>query len=190
MRLTQYPDVEHISQTRTVELRPEGWGDDAPPITLTVRSLPPDYGEKTEELLPSPTPPRLGPEMVNGRVVRDEDNRPLIKYDEHNPEYRKELRETNQLQSVKMILDGLMPGQIEFETPGSPEEDARAFYRGIRDEMTAFGFGLGDHLRLVEEIARVSNIDERDLEGATAGFFEKESSPSSSSNTKSVSDSD
>ena len=172
MRLTKYDDVTGIHQKEIVHLRN---GDQ--PIEWEIQALPPDYDDTTEAELPSPIPPRLGVETKGPkeRPVLDADTgRPLIKYNETDPDYRKLVRETNKLQAIKMFLDGSVAGQVEFDSQ-LDMSDARLHYRAVLRELKEFGFSMGDVLTIVGRIATLSGLGEDEVKKAEAGFSEAES---------------
>lgn len=168
MRLVGLEQISSIRTEQAVELRPAT--DDSPAIVLRVHNLPPDYGESVESELPTPVATRAGWEKdEKGRLVQGPDGRPLPKYLTDDGGYRKRLREVQQLQAVKMIVDALVPGQIEFGVRREDEEPME-YYRAIRQEMKEFGFGVGDFVALVTAISDVSGVSEEEVKAATAGF--------------------
>ena len=171
MRLTKY-DVPGIQQEEAVQLRN---GDT--PIEWLIQALPPDYDDTAEAELPTPRPQRIGIETSgpkNRPVIDPETQSPIVKYNDTDPEYLKELRETNKLQAVKMLLDGTVSGQLEFESQLDPA-DPKAFYRAALQELKAFGFSMGDMLMLVRRIGTLSGIGEDEVKTAEAGFSRAES---------------
>lgn len=159
----------HNRGTVTIERDPDSGIE---PITLTIHALPPTYGQDAEKEVPSPKPPRLGlSRNKKGMLDKDEQNRPIMLYDDDDPEYLFELREVQQLQAMKMIVDAMDPGEVQFETTrdGMPP---RKYYEAIRGELIKYGFSLGDYVNLVKAISRVSNLKEEDVAAARLDFFE------------------
>ncbi len=170
MRLTKY-DVKGIHQNEGVQLR----NGDAP-VEWQIQALPPDWDDTAEVELPSPMPPRLGVETSgpkNRPVTDPETGRPVIKYNETDPKYLKQVRETKKLQAVKMLIDGTVPGQVVFDSQLDPA-DPKAHYRAVLTELKEFGFSMGDLLTLVRRIGTISGIGEDEVKSAEAGFFEAE----------------
>lgn len=142
------------------------------PITLTIHALSPTHAQDAEIEIPSPRPPKVGfVRNKRGMLDKDEMNRPIMEYDDDEPAYQAELREVQQLQAMKMIVDALDPGEVEFETKKG-NTPPRQYYERIRDEMTKYGFSLGDYVTLIKAIARVSNLKEEDIAAARLDFFE------------------
>ena len=112
-------------------------------VTLRVRALSPMFADDAGMTIPS--------------------------YDFDDVDYRTALQEANVLQGVKMIIDALEPGQIEFEAEHNGADPA-AYYRAVRKEMTAFGFNVGDQLALLNAVREVSGISAEDIEAARLGF--------------------
>lgn len=161
MRLTHFEDVGTIHQSGEFTLRPG--------ITLQIRALSPDYDDILADELPSPEPPRLGIEKEKGQPVIGQDGRPLIRYGEHDPKFKKEARRIAKLGLVKMILDGLEPGQIQFDADKDPDNPA-AFYSMALKELTAFGFSLGDLVAMAREIQELSGITDSEVKIGEADF--------------------
>jgi len=169
MRLKNH-EVQSIRETGQFVLRDD---EEHGTIVLEIQALPPDFDEETEEQLPTPQPKRLGPERdKKGRVVLGTDGKPVIRYDESDSAYRESRREHTKLQAVKIVLDGVRPGQMEFSTAKPEGGDWPAFYRDALLEMKAFGFSLGDILDLVKAITNLSNIGEEEVKRAEEVFFE------------------
>ena len=148
-------------------------------VTLTVRALLPTYPEDAERELPSPVLPWKG-EFVRdkrGKVEKNERGHPIKIHDDQDPKYLAELREVQQLQTVKMIVDALDPAEVQF-TATRDGQDPQAYYRAVRAELAAFGFSVGDLAALVRAVAEVSGIDEVAIRSARADFFEEEGSTS------------
>lgn len=154
-------------------------------ITLTVHALPHDYNERTEAELPSPLPPFRGYSKRKGRLEFDRAGKPVPIYDEQDEHYRKEVAEIDRLQQIRMIVCGLDPDEVQFETTRDGKS-AREYYAALADEMHAYGFTLGDRIELLKAIGEVSGIDMGDILEARADFFETEGSPSDSLNTPSA----
>jgi len=144
------------------------------PIKLTIYALPPTYGDEAEAELPSPKSPYQGfSRNKKGRLDKDDQGKPIKMYDEQDAEYVKESQIVRQLQSVKMVVDALDPSEVEF-TSHKDESNPKEYYASIRQEMTDFGFSVGDMVKLIEAVAEVSNIDEETAGKAKADFFETE----------------
>lgn len=144
------------------------------PITLTIYALPPTYADEAEAEIPSPRAPFKGVSRnKKGRLDKDDQGRPIKLYDEQDPEYVKESGIVKQLQSVKMVVDALDPDEVSFETEKNGQQPME-FYAAVRREMTAFGFSIGDIVKLIEAVAEVSNIDQETTDQAKADFFETE----------------
>ncbi len=171
MRLTKYDDVTGIHQKETVQLRN---GDQ--PIEWEICALPPDYDDTSEAELSTPMPRRLGIETSgpkNRPVIDPETGRAVIKYDDQDIGYLKELRETKKLQVVKMLVDGSAPGQVQFESQLDPA-DPKAHYRAVLQELKEFGFSMGDLLTIINRIGTLSNLGEDEVKSAEAGFSNAE----------------
>lgn len=143
-------------------------------IVLNVIGLLPDFADNQESELPSPTPPRNRKQPFirdgKGMILDPTTNKPIPNYDEDEPKYKERLRKISQLQTVKMIVDGLEPDQLVFDT--KPGADMQEYYESVRSEMIGFGFTVGDFKVLVEIIAEVSGIQSDELDEATADFFD------------------
>lgn len=168
MRLTRY-DVETIRSTETFILRPDA--DGLPEITIEIQSLPPDWDDEAERELPTPQPPHLGVDTdQKGRVrFNPTTGRPIQRYNEQDPKYQAALQATKKLQSVKMFLDGIAPGQLDFSASKDPD-DAATYYRAVLAELKEFGITMGDLVRVTKAIGRLSGLTDEDMEAATAGF--------------------
>jgi hypothetical protein len=162
MRLTQYAELEAIHQTETFTLR-EG-------VVLKLRALSPDYDDLLQEELPSPTPKRLGFEKERGKVLTDANGKPVARYEDEDPAFLRASRENAKLGLVKMVLDGIEPGQLEVDATKDPNDPA-AFYRVALKEMTAFGFNLGDIINLAKRIQELSGITDEEVKVAEEDFF-------------------
>ena len=176
MRLTKYDDVTGIHQKEAVQLR-DGQENGQALIEWEIQALPPDYDDTAEAELPTPRPKRLGIETSGPKdrpVLDPNSGRPLVKYNDTDPGYLKELRETNKLQAVKMLLDGSVAGQIVFEAQFDPA-DPKAYYRAVLLELKEFGFSMGDLLMLVKRIGALSGIGEDEVKSAEAVFSKAES---------------
>lgn len=183
MRLKGYSG-EFIRDYRKITLdRPDG----TPPVMLTVHALPSTFMDEAELEIPSPTPPKLGVSRnKKGRIDRDAvSGRPLILYDEQDPDYLREVAKVRVLQTFKMIIDALDPDEIEFEAD-KPSMTPRAYYEACRKEMDAFGFSLGDYNALMQAVSDLTGVSEEDMQLAESDFFKRARLPSDSLNTKSV----
>jgi hypothetical protein len=174
-------DREDIHARGKVTLeRTEESGMDS--ITLTIHALPPTYAQDAEMEVPSPQRPRIGiSRNKKGIIDKDGQGRPIMLYDEENPDYQAELREVQQLQAVKMIVDALDPAEAKFETRRD-SMPPKEYYKRIREEMREYGLSLGDYVTLVRAITNVSNLSEEDVEAAGLDFFGTASSRRRSSN--------
>lgn len=187
MRLKNY-DIDAAHNRKTITLsRTEESG--LPEIELTVEALPSDYWEELEREIPDPVPPQTGLQRdESGKVMFDEQGRPVPKFDWTDENYRQKQKEAQSLQSVKMVVDGLADGEVEFRAEKS--DDPVAYYRAVQREMREFGLNLGDVVRIARAVQDVSNISGSDIEEAMDGFFGEDSSPSNSSNGPSPRSSD
>lgn len=162
MKITAHPELSSIQRTRDVQVRED--------VTLRVRALSPMFADDAEREIPTPRPPRTGIEKnAKGSPVFDDAGMTIPAYDFDDVDYRTALQEANVLQGVKMIIDALEPGQIEFEAEHNGADPA-AYYRAVRKEMTAFGFNVGDQLALLNAVREVSGISAEDIEAARLGF--------------------
>lgn len=144
------------------------------PIRLTIYALPPTYADEAEAEIPSPRAPFKGfSRNKKGRLDKDDQGRPIKMYDEQDPDYVTESAAVKQLQSVKMVVDALDPSEVSFETQRNGQPP-REYYAAVRQEMTAFGFSIGDMVKLIEAVAEVSNIDQETTDQAKSDFFETE----------------
>ena len=161
-------DAKSIKPTADVVLK-RATGD----ITLTVGALTPDFADKQEADLPSPQPRRIGFAKNKRGVVQlhPTTGKPIVTYDEDDPAYKAKRSKIQQLQTVKMIVDALEPGQLVFDTKRGG--DALEYYEGVRSEMVSFGFTVGDFRVLLDAITEVSGMDDEELEEATADFFDE-----------------
>ena len=165
MRLTKY-DVTSIRQVEDFQLRPD--------MTIQIQALPPDYDDAVEAELPSPQPGRLGVEKdENGKVILDENQKPIIRYEDDDPAHIKAANENGKLHAIYLLVKGLVPGQIEFETERDPDKP-REFYKAIMGELRDFGFSMGDLLKFVRAISKLSGITEEDIKAAEADFSSAE----------------
>ena len=144
-------------------------------IILNVIGLLPDFADNQEAELPSPQPPRnrRNPFVRDSKgslVLDPTTNKPIPNYDDDDPKYKERLRKINQLQTVKMLMDGTEPGQLIFDSKPGP--DMEEYYESIRSEMIGFGFTIGDFKVWVEGISEVSGIQGEELDEATADFFD------------------
>lgn len=143
-------------------------------IAFTLQALPPDWDESAEEELPSPKPPRLGFEMnKKGRVMMDTDGERIEKFNEDDPTYLAALRDHYKLLAVKMILDAIVPGQIEFSA-ATKDDGLAEFYRSALVEMKQFGFSIGDIVALGKKVTNLSGLDDDDVKEFERVFSEAE----------------
>ena len=172
MRLLQ-DDRTSVRNVNRVELKRAS--DKA--LTLTVRALSPTYPEDAERELPSPVAPFRGEYIRDkrGRIEKDERGQPIRVLDEQDPKYLADVRETQQLQTVKMIVDALDPAEVQF-TISRDGIDPKTYYQAVRQEFTAFGFSIGDLAALVRAVAEVSGIDDGAIRAARADFFDEDTS--------------
>lgn len=165
MRLTNHA-VETIQQISDYELR-DG-------ITLKIQALAPDYDDSVEAELPSPQPERLGVEKDGkGKVLMDESNRPVVRYKDQDPAYLKAVSKNGKLQAIKMLVDGLVPGEMDFDAKLDPD-DPPAFYRAVLAELKAFGFTMGDLLGIVKAVGALSGIGDEEIKIAERDFSRAE----------------
>ena len=143
-------------------------------ITLTVQALTPDFADKQEADLPSPQPKRLGfAKDKRGIQLHPETGKPIVLYAEDDLAHIAKRSKVAQLQTVKMLVDALKPGQLIFDTKKGA--DIEEYYEGIRSEMVSFGFTVGDFRALLDAITQVSGMDDEELDEATADFFDEAS---------------
>ena len=165
MRLTNNPDVTTIRQVEAYHLR-DG-------IKIEIQALPPDYDDTAEAELPSPSATRLGIETDGkGRPVLDDKGRTIMRYDTEDADYKKAVSRNGKLQAIKMFVDGLAPGQINFDA--TLEDDGPGFYRAVQEELKAFGFSMGDLLGAVQAIGALSGISDEDMKAAEEDFTRAE----------------
>ena len=166
MRLTKYPEVKTIRETTTIVLTDQ----DGVEIELQIQDLPPTYGDDMEAVLPTPKPKVKGPmKDSRGRIERDERGKPILAYDDEDPDYLREKARTGTLQLVYMVVAGVSEGQLAFESGIDPAKPG-AFYQGALGEMKDFGFGMGQVTRIAKAVKQLSGITDEDVEKATAGF--------------------
>ncbi len=165
MRLKNNPEVTTIRQSEPFQLR-DG-------LEIEIQALPPDYDDTVEAELPSPEATRLGIEKdAKGKAVLDDQGRTVMRYDTEDADYKKAVSRNGKLQAIKMFVDGIAPGQIDFEA--KLEDDGPAFYWAVLGELKAFGFSLGDLLEIVKAIGVLSGISDEDMKAAEADFIEAE----------------
>lgn len=70
-----------------------------------------------------------------------------------------------------MIVESLEPGQIEFEARRETFPTAQGYYEALRDELTAFGFGLPHLMKILQALTRLNQISAADMEAATRDFL-------------------
>lgn len=106
-------------------------------------SLPLSFDIEAEAQLPSPDPEARTPAME---------------------------RACNRIQAVKMIVDSLEPGQVEFDAVLTDPPDYPAYYKAITQELAAIGFSL-KHLKNVSDgLAALNSVSEADLGDAEEDF--------------------
>ena len=165
MRLTKY-DVTSIRQVEDFYLRPD--------MPIQIQALPPDYDDQVEAELPSPQPERLGMEKDSkDRVILDENQKPLVRYKDDDPDYLKAVSQNGKLHAIYLMVEGIVPGQIQFEAQKDPD-NPREFYKAVMGELRDFGFSMGDLLKLVRAISKLSGITEEDIKAAEADFSSAE----------------
>ncbi len=166
MRLTNYPEVTSIRETKQITLTTlDGKG-----ITVTIQDLPPTYGDELQAALPLPQPKLLGVlKDGKGKIERDErTGKPIMQYDDQDAKHLKDTSQIETLHLVYMVLHGLEDGQVEFETPKG--EDLPAYYREVLREMKDFGLGMGQVTRIANAVRELSGITDEDVERATRDF--------------------
>ena len=167
MRLAHHPEVTSIRATATVQLASSNG-----PFELIINDLPLTYAEDLELRLPRPRAKILGPLTDSkNRIVRNEQGRPEMKYDDENAEFLKELAVNGRRRTTLMLLLALQDGELDFDAT-KPENDAgwRQYCDDVWDELVAFGFGMSHINKFVEEIGRVSGLTEADITEARGDF--------------------
>lgn len=165
MRLTNY-DVTSIRLIEDYQLRPD--------MVIQIQAVPPDYDDQVESELPSPQPERLGVEKdANGKTILDDDKKPIIRYKEDDPEYMRKASRSGKLHAIYLMIEGIVPGQLEFQAERDPN-DLPAYYEAVLIELRDFGFSMGDLLKLVRTISKLSGITKEDVKAMEADFSEAE----------------
>ena len=165
MRLTNY-DVGSIRQVEDFQLRPD--------MTIQIQALSADYDDMVESELPSPQPERLGVEKDGkGNPVLDADQKPIIRYKDDDPDYLKAASQNGKLHAIYLLVEGIVPGQLEFEAQKDPD-NRRAYYEAVLVELKDFGFSMGDLLKVVRAVSKLSGITEEDIKVAEKGFSQAE----------------
>jgi hypothetical protein len=143
-------------------------------MTIQIQALPPDYDDQVEAELPSPQPERLGVEKdAKGNPILDSENKPIIRYKDDDLEHLKAASRMGKLHAIYLMVEGIVPGQIEFQVQKDPDK-REAFYEAILVELREFGFSMGDLLKIVKAISKLSGISAEDIKAAEAGFSQAE----------------
>ena len=161
MRLGNY-DVETIRTSDRVILR-DG-------IEVEIQPLPPDWDDLVARELPPPRPKQIDVERDRkGKILHDDTGRPIPKYDVENEGYQRALARHQKRQALHMLLTGLAPGEMLFDAERG--EDLGAYLDAVLEELKAFGFSMGDLIRVVKAIGNLSGLTDEDLEVAERSFF-------------------
>jgi hypothetical protein len=168
MRLTNYPDVESIRQTKEIEL----YTTDKVNVVLTIQDLSPSYADDMARELPEPAPPVVGAlKNPDGRgFVKDDKGRNQMEYDFLNEDYLAKCAVHRIHGLVFMVLQGVSPDQMEFATTRDDGVSPQQYYSALMGEMKAFGFGIGQITKIANAIRDLSGITDEDIEQAQAGF--------------------
>lgn len=138
-------------------------------INLTVLPIPLDFHETLEKEIPSPHSKIIGVmKDKKGRFVRDEQTgKPLPEYDLKNPKYLEELKTCQRRQSISLLLKGLRQDKtLKFEVKKEAFEDVKSYYDEIYNELLQAGMTIGQQIKIINAINKVSGLDEKEVEEA------------------------
>ena len=95
-----------------------------------------------------------------------------MEYNDLDPKYVAAVRNINELQGIRMIVDAALPDQFAFAAELNGAGNHVQYYEAIRAELSEFGFSIGDVMVMVRAIRKVSGISDADMKAGVEGFTE------------------
>lgn len=138
-------------------------------LHLVISPIPLDFSDILEKQIPSPNPKIKGVlKDKKGRYIRDEQTgKPLPEYDTTDKKYIAELKTCQRRQSMCLLIEGLRKDEtLEFEAKNEAYEDVREFYDAVYAELLKAGMTIGQQIKIINAINKVSGLDEKEVEEA------------------------
>lgn len=140
-------------------------------IEFEIEALPLGYDEVLDKMFPPPTPPSEITMTRAGKIVRDENGKPVRDYNYDDPKYRSEVQTQANCRMMYMVEQAIRNQKDwQFETKREDGMSDEKFYLSLFDEIKESGFSPGDLSILVSGILRVSNMSKEALEEARSDF--------------------
>lgn len=159
-------------------------GDD-PPLRLTVRGLPVGFEEKISEIFSPPQAPEkpvpAGKPAKKGAApvfLRDpESGRIVLRPDTRDPDYIRDLRQSNRGQAAFIAYHGLSADpNVKFDAdPAVLTTDPSAFYSGVYGELERSGLSGGDLVLILQRVLELSNLDPKAIQRVREDFLSADS---------------
>lgn len=144
-------------------------------LELTIQPLPLGFHRMLcQRGIVAPTPPKRVARDSNGKPLRNADGTAVLISDDQDTDFRTKLELFHQRVAVLIVWQGLQVDQnIEFEAQPPTEEHANwiDFADALYQELENASFYSGDILYLCDEIARISNLTNTNIQQATQRFF-------------------
>ena len=184
-----------FKRTVSITLSYPDTGPDGAPITskmtLQIRPLPFDFGDTMAKRMPPPTIPSR-PTIVNGRPLRDDNQRPVIAPDPNDASYLAEKAIYDRRTGTASIVHAVDDPSVSFDAK-RPGDDASgeewiAYYDAVHAELSAAAFPAGLFRQLVVEIGVASGVTKESVRDGMRDFL-PETGPTSKPETQSGSSS-
>jgi len=144
-----------------------GGDEEGQDVFIKLKGLPFDIVENLLGEIPDPTPPK-GEVMRDGRGQTVMDSRGIPKQVEKidDPGYLAEVSRANTARSIGMLMECLVPGQLEFESKREDFPNATDYYFAIKAEMGRDGIGLGAFTNLILAVEKVCEVTQGEIKAA------------------------
>jgi len=159
---------EEIGDEGEVTL-PRRKGDD---ITLRLRGVPMGFDEKLDFGPPPQAPMRGFARDAKGKLLRDPDTtKPVPVRDEADAAYVKALRLRNRLSTMALVHFALgADDRVGWDAKREDCSTDAEFYGKLHAEFLAMGFAVGDYGLIVDEVLRLSNIGQDQIDKTKEAF--------------------
>ena len=159
--------VESGLVTETVNLQRGGGSV----LTLQITALPMGFMETAKDKIPGPVPRALDVMRKGGKVVRDENGKPIFTTNEDTPEFHKQEDAANRRQSTLMIVKGLENDPaVSFDAKLEDCKNDAEYADKMWTEIKDFGIAGGEYTSLLLRVLRVSGMTKEKLEAAREDF--------------------
>ena len=141
-------------------------------VSVTLRPLPIGFHRRLKEqgVVP-PTPPRVAARDSAGRVLRDDDGRPVLVADDSAAPHLAAVDRYQERLAALMIAAAL-GGEVQVETPQPAEDgDWPAFADAVLAELSEAGVTPGEVARLVRGVCEASGLIDRHIAAEGDALF-------------------